>query len=64
MSLGAGPGAVPAAAPQVRALVFEPLDGLSTLVVDGEAVPLGNAVALEVHPGLLTMVVSPLLKQQ
>lgn len=45
-------------------MVFEPQDERTQLYVDGELLPVRHAIALEVHPGLLTMVVNPLFVEE
>lgn len=43
---------------QVRALMFEPRGSRTYLQIDGEVIPAGR-LFLEVHAGLLAMLVSP-----
>ncbi len=46
---------------QAQALVFEPLDDSSHMRVDGERYEAPGAVAMEVHKGVLAVIVHPAL---
>lgn len=44
--------------PQVRAMVFEPQDSSTCLMLDGEVVP-AAPIYLEVHQGLIRVLINP-----